>query len=139
MMEEVAGWVAPVATTIAALMVAVNKGARLTGYGFIVFSIGSIAWGIVGLASGQMNLVWQNAVLLVINLIGVWQWLGLRVRYSKGASVAVQESARLGSVRARLSAIGGSLGRAFRPAPSSDLDPLLKQLDREPAARERAG
>jgi hypothetical protein len=90
--QEIANWVAPVATTIAALMVALNRGSRITGYGFIVFSIGSVAWGVVGWTTNQMNLVWQNAVLLVINLIGVWQWLGLRARYEKGAAVATQRS-----------------------------------------------
>ncbi len=42
-MQEIANWVAPVATTIAALMVALNRGSRFTGYGFIVFSVGSVA------------------------------------------------------------------------------------------------
>ena len=42
--RSIAGWVAPVATTIAALMTASNLGSRITGYGFIVFTIGSIAW-----------------------------------------------------------------------------------------------
>lgn len=92
-MEEIAGWVAPVATTVAAVMVALNLGARITGFGFIVFCIGSIAWGLVGLASDQPNLIWQNAALLVINLIGVWRWLGLRARYEKGAARATVRSA----------------------------------------------
>ena len=45
-MESIAGWVAPVATTIAALMTASNLGSRITGYGFIVFTVGyaSIGW-----------------------------------------------------------------------------------------------
>src|SRR3546814_1528489 len=43
-MEQAAQWIAPVTTSIAAVMVALNGGARLTGYGFIVFAIGSIAW-----------------------------------------------------------------------------------------------
>jgi len=91
-MEQAANWIAPIATTIAAIMVAANLGTRLTGYGFIVFSVGSVAWAAVGLATGQMNLVWQNAILLVINLIGVWRWLGLRRRYEKGAQVATEQS-----------------------------------------------
>ena len=37
-MEQIASFVAPVATTIAALFVASNLGARITGYGFIVFT-----------------------------------------------------------------------------------------------------
>ena len=92
-MEAAANWVAPIATTIAAIMVAANLGSRLTGYGFIVFSIGSIGWMAVGWFNDQMNLVWQNAVLLGVNVIGIWRWLGLRARYERGAQVAAEQSA----------------------------------------------
>lgn len=93
-METFADWLAPIATTIAAVMVAANAGARITGYGFIAFSIGSIAWMAVGWFQDQMNLIIQNAVLLVINMIGIWRWLGLRARYEKGAAVATERSMR---------------------------------------------
>ncbi len=92
-MEHVAQIVAPVATTIAALMVAANLGSRITGFGFIMFSVGSVAWAAIGLSSGQSGLVWQNIVLFGVNLIGVWRWLGLRARYEKGAAVATRASA----------------------------------------------
>ncbi len=92
-MEQVAQFVAPVATTIAAVMVAANLGSRITGFGFIMFAVGSIAWAAIGLSSGQSGLVWQNVVLFVVNLIGVWRWLGLRARYEKGAEVATRVSA----------------------------------------------
>ena len=91
-MEAAANWIAPIATTIAAIMVAANLGSRLTGYGFIVFSVGSIGWMAVGWYNGQANLVWQNAILLLVNLAGVWRWLGLRARYEKGAQVATEQS-----------------------------------------------
>ena len=91
-MEQAANWVAPIATTIAAVLVAANLGARITGYGFIVFCVGSIAWMAVGYFLDQANLIWQNALLLVVNIVGVWRWLGLRARYDKGAEVATQES-----------------------------------------------
>jgi Flp pilus assembly protein TadB len=84
--------VAPVATTIAAIMVAANLGSRITGFGFIVFSVGSIAWMAVGVALGQQGLIWQNVALLGINLFGVWRWLGLRARYDKGAAAATESS-----------------------------------------------
>lgn len=93
-MEQIANWVAPVATTLAAVMVAANLGARLTGVGFIVFSVGAVAWMAIGLATGQANLVWQNGILLAINLLGVWRWLGLRARYDKGAAAATRATAR---------------------------------------------
>lgn len=91
-MEQIANWVAPIATTIAAIMVAANLGTRLTGYGFIVFSVGSIAWMAIGWYTDQANLVWQNAFLLLVNIVGIWRWLGLRARYEKGAQVATDAS-----------------------------------------------
>ncbi len=93
-MEQAANWIAPVATTLAAIMVAANLGARITGIGFIVFSVGAVAWMAIGIATGQANLVWQNAVLLAINLLGVWRWLGLRARYDRGAAAATRATAR---------------------------------------------
>ena len=43
-METIATWVAPIATTIAALMTASNLGSRITGWGFVVFTLGSLGW-----------------------------------------------------------------------------------------------
>jgi uncharacterized membrane protein YphA (DoxX/SURF4 family) len=91
-MEQIANWVAPIATTVAAIMVAANLGTRITGYGFIVFSLGSIAWMVIGWFTDQPNLLWQNAFLLVVNVVGIWRWLGLRARYEKGAQVATEQS-----------------------------------------------
>ncbi len=42
-MESILNWVAPIATIVAALMTASNLGAKITGAGFIVFTVGSIA------------------------------------------------------------------------------------------------
>ena len=93
-MEQIANWVAPIATTLAAVLVAANVGARITGVGFVVFSIGSVAWMAIGLATHQNNLIWQNAVLLGINALGIWRWLGLRARYDKGAAAATRATTR---------------------------------------------
>ena len=89
-MEAAANWIAPVATTLAAIIVAANLGARITGYGFIVFAVGSVAWMGVAWFTGQSNLLWQNVMLLLINLVGVWRWLGLRARYDKAAEAATE-------------------------------------------------
>jgi hypothetical protein len=75
-LADAAGWIAPIATMIAAIMTAANLGARITGWGFVVFAIGSIAWTAVGLSSGQTNLVATNAFLTLVNLVGIWRWLG---------------------------------------------------------------
>jgi hypothetical protein len=91
-MEEMFNWLAPIATTIAAVMVAANAGTKVTGYGFIAFSIGSIAWMAIGWYTDQTNLLVQNAILLAINILGIWRWLGLRRRYEKGAAVATERT-----------------------------------------------
>ena len=91
-MEQIASYVAPVATTIAALIVASNLGARITGFGFIIFTIGSIAWALLGVATGQPNLLWQNVILTALNLFGIWRWLGRQARIEEGAATAADES-----------------------------------------------
>lgn len=91
-MENLAIWVAPIATTIAALMTASNLGARITGYGFIVFTLGSIAWATLGIATGQANLLWQNVILTGLNLFGVWRWLGRQAKIEEGGESAAEAS-----------------------------------------------
>lgn len=91
-MEQIAQWVAPIATTIAALMTAANLGARITGFGFIVFTVGSLAWLAIGHFSGDPSLVWQNVVLTALNLFGVWRWLGRQARIEQGGRAAAEQS-----------------------------------------------
>lgn len=91
-MEQIAAIVAPVATTLAALIVASNLGARITGFGFIIFTAGSVAWSILGFATDQPNLLWQNIILTGLNLFGVWRWLGWQARLEEGGAVAAKES-----------------------------------------------
>lgn len=79
---------------IAAMMTAANLGARVTGWGFVVFTVGSIAWSIVGLSSGQTNLVATNGFLTFVNLVGVWRWLGRQRAYEDGGKSAAQASRR---------------------------------------------
>jgi hypothetical protein len=62
---------------IAAMMTAANLGARVTGWGFVVFTIGSVCWSLVGFGSGQMNLLATNVFLTTVNLVGIWRWLAL--------------------------------------------------------------
>ena len=91
-MEDIASWVAPIATTIAALMTASNLGNRITGIGFIVFTVGSLAWLMLGIATGQDNLLWQNIVLTLLNLFGVWRWLGRETKIEEGGKTAQARS-----------------------------------------------
>jgi len=71
-------WIAATLTIIAALMVSLDLGRRVTGWGFAVFAVSSLFWLTVAREDGQPGLWLSNAVLLCINLIGVWRWLVLR-------------------------------------------------------------
>ncbi|HET7816361.1 MAG TPA: PRC-barrel domain-containing protein [Sphingomicrobium sp.] len=91
-MTEIVSWIATVATIGAALMVASNLGSRITGYGFAVFTIGSLAWLALGLLTGQQALVTTNIVMTGVNLFGVWRWLGRQARLEEGARAAADAS-----------------------------------------------
>lgn len=91
-METIAEWVAPAATMIAATIVALNLGARITGWGFIVFTVGSLGWIILALATGQQGLLVTNILLTLINLIGIWRWLGREAKLADGAEAAALAS-----------------------------------------------
>jgi hypothetical protein len=93
MIGEIAGWVAPAATMIAAMMTAANLGSRVTGWGFVVFTLGAIAWSIVAIATHQSNLLWSNAFLGLVDVIGIWRWLGRKARLDDGARHAQRSSA----------------------------------------------
>jgi hypothetical protein len=92
-MNDVAGWLAPAATVIAAIMTAANLGAKITGWGFIVFTVGSICWCIVAVATGQQNLLLTNGFLTLVNALGIWRWLGRQSRYEEGGTNAAKRSA----------------------------------------------
>jgi sporulation protein YlmC with PRC-barrel domain len=91
-MDEIAGWIAPIATAVAAIMTASNLGTRVTGWGFVVFSISSLAWIIVALATDQTNLLLTNGFLMLVNIVGIWRWLGRQATYDKGARAAEADS-----------------------------------------------
>lgn len=126
-MAEIAGWIAPAATMIAAMMTAANLGARVTGWGFVVFSFGSVAWTTVGLTSGQTNLVLSNAFLTIVNLVGIWRWLGRQASYDKGSSAAADDSARhaVPSLYAAGGVIGAKLTGADGEAVGTIVDAML--------------
>lgn len=93
-LADIAGWVALAATCVAAIMTASNLGARITGLGFVVFTVGSISWITVAIAKGDSaQLLYSNVFLTGVNLLGIWRWLGRQARYEQGGKVATQRSA----------------------------------------------
>lgn len=93
-MEAILQWVAPIATIVAAMMTASNLGARVTGFGFIVFTVGSLAWLALGVIGDDPSLLWMNVVLTGLNLFGIWRWLGRQAKFEDGASHAAEASER---------------------------------------------
>lgn len=70
-------WYGAIAGALAAFIVSLNAGARVTGWGFVVFVTSSIAlilWGFLSEEATGIGV--QNLVFLAINLFGVWRYLG---------------------------------------------------------------
>ena len=91
-MADTISWVATAATVLAALITASNLGARITGYGFGIFLVGSLAWTANGLMTDQPALTWTNVLLTGLNLFGMWRWLGRQAGVEEGARSAVEAS-----------------------------------------------
>jgi hypothetical protein len=67
-------------TVFAAATVAANLNPRITVAGFVIFIVASIAWMLDGWFESKTSLVIQNAILLLINALGVWRWLPKAVK-----------------------------------------------------------
>jgi hypothetical protein len=93
-MADIIPWVATVATIVAAFMTAANLGSRITGYGFAVFTLGALCWIAAGALSHEPALMWTNIVLFVLDLFGVWRWLGREAEVEEGARTASEASER---------------------------------------------
>lgn len=75
---EILSWAASISGMIAAILVALNAGAKITGVGFIIFTVSSMIWITASLADGNSPLAVQNVVLLVINVFGIYRYLWRR-------------------------------------------------------------
>jgi len=91
-MADIFSWVATATTIIAACMTAANLGSRITGYGFAVFTVGALCWIASGVMNHQPALVWTNIVLTVLDLFGVWRWLGRQASVEEGGHAAAEAS-----------------------------------------------
>ena len=69
-------WTGAIGAILAAGLIAGDFGRRVTGWGFVLFSVGSVIWIVSGLtAKDGMPIAVQNGILLLINAYGVWQFL----------------------------------------------------------------
>ena len=54
-------------------MVASNT--DITGWGFVVFTLSSLAWIVTGYLLPDRSLLTLNSGLLLVNLLGIYRWL----------------------------------------------------------------
>lgn len=75
MLIEILKWSASITGVVAALMVAMDMGRRVTGWGFALFLFSSICW-IAGAIMASDEALWsQNLFLFGINAFGVYRYL----------------------------------------------------------------
>ena len=66
-----------------------------------MFLVGSLAWLATGIMTDQPALVWTNVVLTILNIFGIWRWLGRQAQVEEGArsrSAGERSDARRGTV-----------------------------------------
>ena len=69
-------WIGAIGAIIAAALIAADLGRKVTGWGFVLFSVVSVVWIVSGLtAADGLPIAVQNGLLLLINIYGVWQFL----------------------------------------------------------------
>ena len=133
-MENIAGWAATAFSIIAALMTAANLGARVTGWGFVLFTLGSVAWITADVLGDElmMSLLLAHCVLLFVNLFGVWRWLGRQARYEDSSAHATKRSrwARVPTLFSAGSLIGATVRGSGEDSRGTVVDAMLKCDDK---------
>jgi nicotinamide riboside transporter PnuC len=76
---DVVSWTASLSAILGAIMISLDLGRRVTGFGFVVMTVSSAAWIAAGLLDDQAALTTQNFVLLGVNVIGIYRWLIRRI------------------------------------------------------------
>lgn len=74
-MSDAVGYVAMATGITAAILVSANLGRRITGGAFVVFTLSSVLWIVVGGLQNEPPLIIQNVVLTGVNVFGVYRWL----------------------------------------------------------------
>ena len=123
-------WIPAVATIIAALMIAANLGARVTGWGFVLYALASAVW-IYSETSGglrDLSVVVMHGVLLPVNVFGVWRWLGRHARYEDSREHAARRSrrARVPTLFSADSVIGATVRDSGKQTRGTVVDAMLK-------------
>lgn len=72
---EILKWSASISGVVAALMISLDLGRRVTGWGFALFVASSVCWISGAFLSDDEPLWTQNLVLFCINVFGVYRYL----------------------------------------------------------------
>ena len=72
---ETLRWMASIAAVVAAVLVAARLSPKVTGWGFVIFTLSSCLWIAIALGQDKGALAFQNAVLTAINGYGIYRWL----------------------------------------------------------------
>jgi hypothetical protein len=72
---EILKWIATGTSIAAAMAVSLDLGRRATGWGFVLFSLGSVLWVVAAQLGRDPPLGFTNMVMIAINLCGVYRWL----------------------------------------------------------------
>ena len=122
-------WIAVAATIIAALITAANLGARVTGWGFVMYVAASAIWIATGIENGfePLSVIVMHAVLFVINSFGVWRWLGRQRRYEDSREHAHKRSkwARVPTLFSAGSLIGATVTRRDKESLGTVVDAMF--------------
>jgi len=68
-------WIASLTTMAAGLVLAARVRPRLMGWAFVVLTLASMAWVMIGYFAAEYAPMAQNDVLTLINIFGVYRWL----------------------------------------------------------------
>ncbi|HEX4694150.1 hypothetical protein [Sphingomonas sp.] len=68
-------WAASISGMIAALMVSLDSGRRVTGWGFVIFVGSALCWIAGAVLSKDFALGTQNVVLFGVDVFGVYRYL----------------------------------------------------------------
>jgi len=72
---DILKWCASISGIVAALIVSLDLGRRVTGWAFVIFVASSVAWFAGAWLTDDWALATQNGVLFAINVLGVYRYL----------------------------------------------------------------
>ena len=71
-------WIGTVAGIAGAVLIAARV--SISGWGFVLFLVSSLAWLAAGVAHDNAALILLQGAFTAINLLGIWRWLFQRSR-----------------------------------------------------------